>query len=240
MQFDIGSPTINEKWYHQKMESRMNLRILVLLITVLYSGSLSANFPAFDTTVTVKTYTQKKTDTTFIKLRNTGLNLAYVLKSTEYCPQVTVVGDFELKADPKWLFSFYNNYGDSGNWPQTSVTYYCDYKAFFPFALPAKSKYQIHFWVDSTKALDSIFTQVREVVNDSTFILSISAAPFAVPTGAARFGTNKRLRSLAEMFTIDGRRINRNKIDDLPAMNIAPKYRTQEDGSSKKIEQKSR
>lgn len=85
-------------------------------------NSAQASFQDFDTTVRVKTYTSKTTDSTFIKLRNIGFELSYTLTKTAECPNRIVVGDFEIRPTVAWPINITTILGDSSYAAQTVGT----------------------------------------------------------------------------------------------------------------------
>jgi len=148
-------------------------------------NSAQASFQDFDTTVRVKTYTSNSTDSTFIKLRNTGFELSYTLTKTAECPNRIVVGDFELRPKTGWPINFTTVFGDSSYTAQTVVVYFCNYQLFGREIKPLGARYLKHLHYDGTTKVDSIFTRVKSIVDDSTFILSVSALPFQIQSTTA-------------------------------------------------------
>ncbi len=148
-------------------------------------NSTQASFQDFDTTVRVKTYTTNATDSTFIKLRNTGFELSYTINKTGECPQRSVVGDFEIRPTAGWPINITSVIGDSSYAMQTLVVYFCNYQVFGREIRPLDARYMKHFRYDGVATVDSIFTRVKSIMDDSTFVLAVSSQPFKVqPTTA--------------------------------------------------------
>jgi hypothetical protein len=148
---------------------------------VVGSQVFGANFSTFDTTVQVKTFTQKASDSTFIKLRNTGFTLAYALTKTNDCP-TAVIGDFVVRPDTQWIFQSTQDKGDSAGQLQSLVVYYCDFQTYSRQFLTPGAKYQMHQWYKSDGTSDSLYTKVKSIANDTTFMLTVSARDFASTT----------------------------------------------------------
>ncbi len=177
-------------------------------LCIFAGASMSANFTAYDTTVQVKIWSNGLSDSTFIKLRNTGFSLSFTATSSDAsCPIKDVQGDFEVRPNSSWDVQGTNSFGDSAVFAQTMVSYYCDLGMYFRRVLTPNYKYQQHWWYKGTLS-DTIYTRVKTVVNDSTFVLTVSAQNFALTTAI-----KSNRHDLIKPISMNGYMLNGRKSD---------------------------
>jgi hypothetical protein len=184
-------------------------RYVPALALIIGTQIFGANFATFDTTVQVKIWYTGLPDSTFIKLRNTGFTLSFSAMSYDglSCPTKTLEGDFAVRPNSSWDIQSTNSFGDSANFAQTIVTYYCDLGLYFRRVLTPGHKYQQHWWYKGTQS-DTIYSRVKTVVNDSTFVLTVSAQDFTLTTALQSKLGNLPKWTLGNDYSPNGRKIN--------------------------------
>lgn len=185
----------------------MRFKLFAVLAMMLCCKVMATNFTAYDTTVQVKIWNNGLPDSVFIKLRNTGFTLAYTAMSYDgvSCPMQTIQGDFVLRPSVAWDAQGTTDFGDSANFVQTSVMYFCDLGIYYRRVLTPGYKYQAHWWYKGSQT-DTIFTRVKSIVNDSTFVLSVSPIRFTESTSLHISAPIPLSRVNTGAYTINGRK----------------------------------